>query len=198
MIQILQKKIEELYRLAGCPEAKKYILSPKQFKKLSDATDEPQVLYMDEGSDATLGIYLGSDIFHRIKKNQKIFSFKDFCVMAEEISHFIYIVWSKSNDKKINLLDLELQAEVDKYVLATNFFKSKGEVFEKIFESFRMRKNLRKDEEERYYTAHRLGKKLASNLQKTKISSIQKINWLRMFYRQSITSRILLIEKGLH
>ncbi|MEZ4845722.1 MAG: hypothetical protein R2877_01755 [Bdellovibrionota bacterium] len=197
MIHILQKKIEKIYRLSSCPEAQQYVLSPKQFKKMSRSPDKPQVIYRDEGEDVSLGIYLGSDLFKQVKRKNKVFSFQDFCVMTEEISHFVYLVWSKANGKIINLLDLELQAEVDKFMLASDFFGSGKDIFGKLFKHFHMRKNLGQDEQERYFTANRLGKKFAQAMIHTKMSSIDKMNWLRMFYRQNISNRILMIEKGL-
>ncbi len=196
MIHLLQKKLEEIYRLEKCPEADKYVLSPKEFKRFSKSSDNPQVIYVDEGNDATMGIYLGKRIFKKIRNKVKIFSLQDFCVMAEEISHFIYLIWSKSNEKKITLLDLEIQAEVDKFLLASNFFQSQETVFKKMFETFMFRKNLLKDEENRYIEASRLGKKLAINLRSKKIPFSEKMNWLRFFYRQNPTSRISMIERG--
>ncbi|MCC7460617.1 MAG: hypothetical protein IT286_04865 [Proteobacteria bacterium] len=196
MIHILQKKIEKIYRLSSCPEAQQYVLSPKQFKKLAKSSNNPQVIYQDEGDDMSLGIYLGSNLFKRIKQKSRIFSFQDFCVMSEEISHFIYLIWSKSNGKTINLLDLEVQAEVDKFVLASDFFGSKKQIFQKMFKNFNMRQNLREDEQERYYTANRLGKKFALSMLSEKVTPLKKMNWLRMFYRQNINNRILMIEKG--
>jgi hypothetical protein len=198
MIHLLQEKLEEIYRLEKCPEANKYVLSPKEFKRLAKSSDNPQVIYVDEGSDATLGIYLGKRIFKKIQNKAKIFSFQDFCVMAEEISHFIYLIWSKSNGKKITLLDLEIQAEVDKFLLASNFFRSQETVFQKMFETFMFRKNLLKDEKNRYIEASRLGKKLATNWKNKKISLSEKIHWLRFFYRQNPSSRIAMIERGLY
>lgn len=198
MIHILQRKIEEIYRLHTCPEAQKYVLSPKEFKKFIKSSQSPQVIYVDEGEDATMGIYLGKNLFHQIRNKSKVFSFQDFCVMAEEVSHFIYLIWSKSNEKKINLLDLEIQAEIDKFVLASHFFRSEDVIFKKMFETFTLRKNLHKDEQDRYFTANRLGKKLVSEWRKKKIPLAEKFNWLRVFYRQSTTSRISMIEKGLH
>ncbi len=197
MIHLLQKKLEEIYRLETCPAADQYVLSPKQFKRFAKSSDNPQVIYVDEGSDASMGIYLGKRIFKKIQNKVKIFSFQDFCVMAEEISHFIYLIWSKSNEKKITLLDLEIQAEVDKFLLASNFFQSQETVFQKMFQTFMFRKNLLKDEENRYIEATRLGKKLAINLRSKKIPLSEKIHWLRFFYRQNPSSRISMIEKGL-
>ncbi len=34
----------------------------------------------------------------------------------EGVSHFVYLAWNAGHDKPVSLLELEMQAEVDKYV----------------------------------------------------------------------------------
>ena len=43
--------------------------------------------------------------------------FSEFCLMLEGVSHFLYIVWNANHHKKVTLLEMELQAEIDKFVL---------------------------------------------------------------------------------
>jgi len=40
----------------------------------------------------------------------------DFWTVLEGVSHFHYLAWNASFDKPVTLLELEMQAEVDKYV----------------------------------------------------------------------------------
>jgi hypothetical protein len=42
----------------------------------------------------------------------------DYCTALEGVSHFHYLVWSLSRGRAVSLLELELQAEVDKYAVA--------------------------------------------------------------------------------
>ena len=40
------------------------------------------------------------------------------CLTAlEGVSHFVYLVWNASHDRAVSLLELETQAEVDKYAI---------------------------------------------------------------------------------
>jgi len=41
-------------------------------------------------------------------------------LVAEGISHFVYLIWSASHHRPVSQLELELQAEVDKYVLCAS------------------------------------------------------------------------------
>jgi len=44
--------------------------------------------------------------------------FNDCCMLLEGVSHFLYLTWNAHYDRQVSLLDLELQAEVDKFVFA--------------------------------------------------------------------------------
>ena len=198
MIEAIQKKLEGIYRLPILPQVRQYLLSPAQFQSIANAGfDQPQVLYLDEETDASVGIYLGKKIFKNITRNNHVFSLQDLCVVAEEVSHFVYLLWSKCNGKRINLLDLEIQAEVDKFLITEGMFPDKKSMIEIMFNQIRMRKNLTKDQADRYWFANRMGKKLAMDWEETKIPFEKKLKWLKFFYRQSPKRRISMIERGL-
>ncbi len=41
------------------------------------------------------------------------------CLTAlEGVSHFLYVVWNASHDRPVSLLELEMQAEVDKFIVS--------------------------------------------------------------------------------
>lgn len=40
----------------------------------------------------------------------------DWCTVLEGVSHFLYFAWNAGHDKPVSVLELEMQAEVDKYV----------------------------------------------------------------------------------
>jgi len=40
----------------------------------------------------------------------------DWWTALEGVSHFLYLAWNAGHDKPVSLLELEMQAEVDKYV----------------------------------------------------------------------------------
>src|SRR5882757_5136644 len=42
----------------------------------------------------------------------------DYCTVLEGISHFQYLIWCMERARPVSLLELELQAEVDKYAFA--------------------------------------------------------------------------------
>ena len=50
----------------------------------------------------------------------------DYLTAAEGVSHFVYVAWNAGHDKPVTLLELELQAEVDKYVLGAWLLREQG------------------------------------------------------------------------
>ena len=40
----------------------------------------------------------------------------DYWTALEGVSHFMYLAWNAGHDRAVSLLELELQAEIDKYV----------------------------------------------------------------------------------
>ncbi len=42
----------------------------------------------------------------------------DYCTALEGVSHFHYLMWNLTRNRRVSLLELELQAEVDKYASA--------------------------------------------------------------------------------
>ena len=50
----------------------------------------------------------------------------DYLTAAEGVSHFVYVAWNTGHDKPVTLLELELQAEVDKYVLGAWLLRAAG------------------------------------------------------------------------
>jgi hypothetical protein len=85
-------------------------------------TDEKLLIRQDENADElAISLYLDSDLLQRLaaldprhKLNDS--NLADFCTVLEGVSHFNYLIWNATADKSVTLMELELQAEVDKYI----------------------------------------------------------------------------------
>ena len=87
-----------------------------------DARDE-QVFVVEEEQGVRLGLYIDSDVLERLRgairsKRSTKGTCADFCTALEGVSHFHYLIWSLARGRNVSLLELELQAEVDKYATA--------------------------------------------------------------------------------
>jgi len=51
---------------------------------------------------------------------------EDFWTALEGVSHFMYLAWNARHDRGVRGVELELQAEVDKYVLTAHLAAAQG------------------------------------------------------------------------
>jgi hypothetical protein len=75
-----------------------------------------------EGDDeVALSLYLDPALLKRLTREDPLVrlhggNVADWWTALEGVSHFLYLAWNLGHDKPVSLLELEMQAEVDKYV----------------------------------------------------------------------------------
>jgi len=89
----------------------------------SDSRTDEQVLVATSDEGAELGVYIDPEVLRRLQVNDPFdrlsdHNLADFCTALEGVSHFQYLVWCMEQGRSVSLLELELQAEVDKYTIA--------------------------------------------------------------------------------
>ncbi len=88
------------------------------------ADEELIVAEPAEGSDElALSLYLDPGLLGRLTREDPLVrlhsgNVADWCTALEGVSHFLYLAWNAGHDKPVSLLELEMQAEVDKYVVS--------------------------------------------------------------------------------
>ena len=76
---------------------------------------------LDEGGAAAVGLFLDPQLLERLALANPLQALHagnlaDYWTALEGVSHFIYLAWNAGHDRGVSLLELELQAEIDKYV----------------------------------------------------------------------------------
>jgi len=85
-----------------------------------------------------------------------------FWVALEGVSHFLYLVWSAALNRSVTRLEMELQAEVDKFVIAARWLQQQSgqlrldALRSRLFRRVAYRDALDGDSRERYSQANRL------------------------------------------
>jgi hypothetical protein len=86
------------------------------------ADEELLVAQAPAGSDElVMSLYLDPALLQRLAREDPLTrlhegNVADYWTALEGVSHFLYVAWNANHDKPVSLLELELQAEVDKYV----------------------------------------------------------------------------------
>ena len=70
-----------------------------------------------------LSLYLDPELLERLASADPLVQLHaanvaDYWTALEGVSHFLYLAWNAGHDKPVSLLELEMQAEVDKYVVS--------------------------------------------------------------------------------
>lgn len=88
------------------------------------ADEELIVAQPADGSDeVVMSLYLDPGLLERLAREDPLRrlhagNLADCWTALEGVSHFLYLAWNANHDRRVSLLELEMQAEVDKYVVS--------------------------------------------------------------------------------
>jgi len=138
-------------------------------------TDE-QLLIAEDEDGVELGLYVDSAVLGRLREHCPLRELNegnlaDYCTALEGVSHFHYFAWSAQCRREVSLLELELQAEVDKYASALRLMLAQRqgrfpqELFHRLFEGASFLPHLGDEDRHRYAEAHRFAARFCRRLE---------------------------------
>jgi hypothetical protein len=130
----------------------------------------------------------------------------DYWTALEGVSHFLYLAWNAGHDKPVSLLELEMQAEIDKYVASYWLLRRQfpdrfpGELLRLLFEKTRIDPRLARGREAMYREASRYAEKFCRRLEQSLRgtrgdSEGEVLAELRRFYRLTNARKVAHIER---
>jgi hypothetical protein len=129
----LQQALSELYDLPATPDVADFLRTDRAclagFAGARASDEQLLVAEDDEGLAVTL--YIAAPVLERLRERDPFAALTqenlgDYLTAVEGVSHFVYLAWNAGYDKPVSLLELELQAEVDKYVLGARLLQQQG------------------------------------------------------------------------
>lgn len=126
----MQRGLESLYDVALAHDVEDFIVDAEEAREAvgDEAVARREVLLVREDSDGfAVGLYVDADAVRAMRAGQgDVWSDERFdaaCLVTEGVSHFVYLLFRAASAGDVSALELELQAEVDKYatgLLATD------------------------------------------------------------------------------
>ncbi|MCA9671561.1 MAG: hypothetical protein KC503_38450 [Myxococcales bacterium] len=111
LLQQLQLGLEQLYRLDPAPSICGFLVE-------GDGRRSEELLLVED-DDLFIGVVLEARALERLGDRLLAHeNLEDFCQVVEGVSHFLCVLHRARNERQTSCLELELQAEVDKYVAA--------------------------------------------------------------------------------
>jgi hypothetical protein len=214
LVNRLQEHLETLYEVHSGYKVADFLIDDPSLAQYLDNTptarDIPEKLLIRQDGDCVdLALYLDPELLRRLNADDPTQSLHsenlhDFWTALEGISHFLYFTWHARNDRTITLLEMELQAEVDKYIMAVFMFGTQMNdlilkaLYRYLFEEIHFDHRLNKAEYNRYHRANYFAARFCSFLEKKFMRPNFRrsglINMLRRFYRLSQYRKIKTIR----
>ena len=181
----------------------------------SGDTDEELLVADSAGEqDGAVGVslYLDPELLERLAVADPMVrlhdgNVADYWTALEGVSHFLYLAWNAGHDRPVSLLELEMQAEVDKYVASYWLMREQlpgrfpAELLSLLFERTRIDPRLARGRESLYRDASRYAEKFCRRLEQSLRgargdSDGEVLAELRRFYRLTNARKVAHIERS--
>ena len=136
MIDRLQQHLSDIYQVGGVHDVRDFLITDPRLAQCIGAgsmlSDTSETLLLSEDEEGlALSLFLDGELLARLESSDPLSRLRahqldDLWKVFEGLSHFNCVVWKASRDRSVSLLELELQAEIDKFVGTTLLALSQG------------------------------------------------------------------------
>ena len=178
MVDRLQEHLEAIYGFTCEARAEAFVVDRESAVRLgATGRSEEELLVHEEGEDLEMALYLSPALLDRLKPYEAgpvgymlDGDLDGYCQVAEGVSHFLYVAHTATYGRTVSLLELEAQAEVDKFAVCLLHRWGEGvkawadELLGRLFERVSYRPRLSPQERWRYEEANRLSHQFCQRL----------------------------------
>ena len=208
----LQTLLQHIYDVPAAPDVRDYLITCETTARAlaPHAPDGPERLLVAEQEDElALSLYLEESLLRQLKDDDPMQQLHNgnldaSLVALEGLSHFLFLIWSARNDRQTTQLELETQAEVDKFV-ACSFLVAGQDwggnaraLFDAQFGRPRFASNLDIEQRQRYQKASQLAGSYCRWLLQQHSDArhaATRLTELRRFYRLERRRKISRLER---
>jgi len=207
----LQLLLETLYDLdPSCDVGDFLVTDRRHLQGLAPCNDarclDEQLLLTQTEEGAALSLFIDAAVLQRLERHDPECTLgednlADFCTALEGVSHFQYACWRLQRDHALSLLELETQAEVDKFALTVLLLARQGDgaypayAFPRLFDAARFDARLTPEQFDRYHRAHVSAARYCRFLERRFVSRGRAriealLRELRKFYRLGNAAKV--------
>ena len=211
----LQRQLERIYEVEVPHDVDDFLTSDRDLlhelaENGATLDTSEQLLVCEDGDYLDISLYIDYAVVERLADDDPTVhlhggNLNDFCTVLEGVSHFLYLTWNAGFERQVSLLELELQAEVDKYITSTFLFGLQGEgkvptgLAEWLFENPSFEESLEPQARRRYEDANYYAGRFCAELEERFLRGRRAgglVNELRRFYRLTQRQKISRIESA--
>ncbi|MFQ5659075.1 MAG: hypothetical protein ACE5GZ_01510 [Gammaproteobacteria bacterium] len=206
----LQQRLQDIYELDLAHNINNYLITDWDVAASLESSApcknrKEKLLVYQYKEELHLSLYLHDGIIKTLHDDDPALhlhngNLSDFCLALEGISHFLYLVWNASYDRSVTMLEMELQAEIDKFIMLVSYLEEQfkrpapGQLRRLLFESIHFHGELSAREFQRYRDANNLAEKYCWYLESRSYfrngNERVLLGELRRFYRLNLDDKL--------
>lgn len=208
ILPLLQSTIQSLHDVQVDLDVSAYMVDDVARRDLPGAREElPEQLFVREVDEALeIALYIAPTIVSALEADDPhtrlhAGNLENFCIALEGVSHFVFLAWRASVGWPVSALEMEIQAEVDKFISAWMLLTGQGvdpahsasALQRQLFRAYELRDELSPEEVDRYHTASRVAEGFCRGLVRRNgdsLSSQRIMREARTFYRKPLAQKL--------
>ena len=207
MLEALQQQLSEIYQVAHAHDVRDYLITDpvlaRAIGQQAMLTNTEETLLVSEDDEGlALSLFLDGELLARLESSNPLAklraeSLDDLWKVLEGVSHFHCVAWKAMQDRKVSLLELELQGEIDKYVTTVLLALGQSDralsrrLHGWLFDDVRFHAELDGDQYERYRSANDYAARYCHRLRRQLVNNAERaLDELRDFYRMQLSEKI--------
>lgn len=207
----IQKEIEEVYLLPPSLDVENFLIDHQTLCSLAphqNGTSEETLLFQETPDALQMGLYIAPHLLKLLATESPWTRLTNrnldpFCTAIEGVSHFLFLLTRLSSHHPVSQLEIELQAEIDKFLLCFLALERQREPLARrllpltLFDGYQLIPHLDSAARERYQVANRLAFQYCRKLQKIShpLDRCRLIREARCFREKSLQGKIQLLTK---
>ena len=207
MLDRLQRQLSDTYQADPGYDVRDFLITDQRVAHAISGdnvlTAGGETLLVQEDEEGlSMSLYLEAGILERLESDDPLSLLRDeqlddFCTVFEGLSHFNSVAGRASRDRGMSLLELELQAEVDKFVSTMQLALHQGDnellngLYARLFNDIALRPELDDEQSERYRAATEFAARFCRGLRKRMLEKGDvALPELRRFFRLPLGEKI--------
>jgi len=210
MLVDVQRGLERLYRIETDLDVRDFVIDDKMRAKMgAPARRSPreELLFSEADGELHLALFVDDAALANLSANDPRErldgrNLQDFLLAVEGVSHFVYVAWRARQVRPVTGLELELQAEIDKYATCALVLMGQGGgtgLVPRLFDEWTLAPGMDAEEAERYVVANTNARTYAASLEQRYVARgevLGMLDELRWFYRLGATEKLAAIARA--
>jgi hypothetical protein len=195
----VQRGLEALYRVETRLDVEAFVIDEGEREATGVArAPREQLLLRQSEDELSMALFIDARAISNLERHDPAggldaANFADFCLVVEGVSHFVYVALCAAVERRVSALELELQAEVDKFACCVLLQPDAVDLRRRLFRDVSFAEDLEPLERDRYRTANDEADRYAESLQRRFVEPErldEMLADLRRFYRLSLSDKL--------